>query len=136
MYDQHIYNDQKQVGLEFPLSQMLQTWRLRRENMTTKILEKDLVGSCKMGKVVRCIHAGLRCVPNDAALRPIIFLIVLKLDSWTRSGSRPKPELHHVKRSLTPALPLHLPCWIAHDAEKQEVEGSAVAVEVKGGSDA
>lgn len=76
----------------------MQGWTLWCEGKSLELLDPILKNSYIANKVVKCIHIGLLCVPEDAADRPAMSTVVVMLGSDTISLPNPKHPAFSVGR--------------------------------------
>ncbi|KAK2452471.1 putative receptor protein kinase [Trifolium repens] len=70
-------------------------WRNWREESLTNVIDPTLNNE-SVNEIVRCIHIGLLCVQENAAIRPNMASIVLMLNSHSLTLSRPSEPAFYV----------------------------------------
>ncbi|KAF7119345.1 hypothetical protein RHSIM_Rhsim13G0159500 [Rhododendron simsii] len=65
-------------------------WKLWREGTPLDLMDPTLQGSYSVNEVTRCIHIALLCVQDDPNARPSMATIVLMLNSYSATLSRPQ----------------------------------------------
>ncbi|KAI9079160.1 hypothetical protein K1719_038886 [Acacia pycnantha] len=72
-------------------------WNLWKEGSATEIIDTNLVESCNVSKVLRCIHVGLLCVQQYPEDRPTMPSVVLMLGSETELAQPKVPGFYTEK---------------------------------------
>ncbi|XP_077252582.1 cysteine-rich receptor-like protein kinase 15 [Tasmannia lanceolata] len=74
---------------EHAQSLLTYAWRLWLECKGQELVDPSLMDACSASEALRCIHIGLLCVQDDAAVRPTMSSVILMLGS--ESVSLPQP---------------------------------------------
>ncbi|GLT69399.1 hypothetical protein SLA2020_415540 [Shorea laevis] len=56
-------------------------WELWKENKPMELVDPSIRETCNPSEVLKCIHAGMLCVQDSAALRPKMEYVLLMLES-------------------------------------------------------
>ncbi|XP_028807641.1 G-type lectin S-receptor-like serine/threonine-protein kinase At4g27290 [Neltuma alba] len=72
-------------------------WNLWKEGRSTELIDSNLVESCNLSKVLRCIHVGLLCVQHYPEDRPTMPSVVLMLGSETELPQPKAPGFYTKK---------------------------------------
>ena len=76
---------------------MIQAWNLWKEGTAAELIDSNLVESCNLSKVLRCMHVGLLCVQQYPEDRPTMPSVVLMLGSETELAQPKVPGFYTEK---------------------------------------
>ncbi|RDX88420.1 G-type lectin S-receptor-like serine/threonine-protein kinase, partial [Mucuna pruriens] len=85
---------------EQPLNLVGHAWELWKEGEALKLVDPALKDSFSEDEVLRCIHAGLLCVEENADDRPSMSNIVSMLTNKSKVTSLPKKPAYYVRRKV------------------------------------
>lgn len=81
----------------------MQVWRAWNEGTVLEIIDSAI---SEHSEAVRCIHIGLLCVQEDAALRPIMSSVVQMLTSFSVTLPKPSAPPCSMSNTVDPHLQL------------------------------
>ncbi|XP_027910079.1 G-type lectin S-receptor-like serine/threonine-protein kinase CES101 [Vigna unguiculata] len=88
------YTEERQLNL------VGHTWELWKEGEVLKLVDPSLNDSFSEDEVVRCVHAGLLCVEENADDRPSISNVVSMLTNKTKVTTVPKKPAYYVRTKV------------------------------------
>ncbi|KAK7342875.1 hypothetical protein VNO80_25833 [Phaseolus coccineus] len=88
------YTDERQLNL------VGHTWELWKEGEVLKLVDPSLNDSFSEEEVLRCVHAGLLCVEENADDRPSISNILSMLTNKSKVTTVPKKPAYYVRTKV------------------------------------
>lgn len=76
---------------------MVQAWSLWKEGRAVDLIDTNIVESCIVSEVLRCIHVGLLCVQQYPEDRPTMPSVVLMLGSESELPQPKEPGFYTKK---------------------------------------
>ncbi|GLU23149.1 hypothetical protein SLE2022_391750 [Rubroshorea leprosula] len=74
-------------------------WDLWDENKLMELIDPSIRDSCNPNEVMKCIHVGMLCVQDSAALRPKMESVVLMLERESQTLPVPREPTYTSIRS-------------------------------------
>ncbi|GLU23148.1 hypothetical protein SLE2022_391740 [Rubroshorea leprosula] len=74
-------------------------WDLWNENKPMELIDPAIRNSCNPNEVMKCIHVGMLCVQDSAALRPKMESVVLMLERESQTLPVPREPTYISRRS-------------------------------------